>query len=148
MKFSQKNIENWRSWKTQFFWVGHFDFFFWIFAFCFISMKKSQSLLFSKDGSKFWWLPLFPAHEVLGQHLCTRLYILDQKSVWWLFFWFIQFFFIKIIAHVSRKWLIIFMTLIFLSIAIHTTYFYIINKLHFTRLRLCRCQSIGLTLDI
>ena len=26
MKFSQKNIENWRSWKTQFFWVGHFEF--------------------------------------------------------------------------------------------------------------------------
>ena len=27
MKFSQKNIENWRSWKTQFFWVGDFFFF-------------------------------------------------------------------------------------------------------------------------
>ena len=24
MKFSQKNIENWQFWKTQFFWVGHF----------------------------------------------------------------------------------------------------------------------------
>ena len=28
IKFSQKNIENWRFWKTKFFWVGHFDFFF------------------------------------------------------------------------------------------------------------------------
>ena len=28
MKFSWKNIENWRSWKMRFFWVGHFDFFF------------------------------------------------------------------------------------------------------------------------
>ena len=31
MKFSQKNIENWQFWKTQFFCVGHFDFFFRIF---------------------------------------------------------------------------------------------------------------------
>ena len=28
MKFSQKNIENWQSWKMTFFWVGHFEFFF------------------------------------------------------------------------------------------------------------------------
>ena len=28
MKFSQKNIENWRSWKVTFFLGGHFDFFF------------------------------------------------------------------------------------------------------------------------
>ena len=27
MKFSWKNIENWRSWKSTFFWVGHFAFF-------------------------------------------------------------------------------------------------------------------------
>ena len=27
MKFSQKNIENWRSWKMSFFLVGHFEFF-------------------------------------------------------------------------------------------------------------------------
>ena len=40
---------------------------FWIFFsrknffFCFIPMKTSQSLLVSKDGSKFWWLPWIPA---------------------------------------------------------------------------------------
>ena len=28
MKFSQKNIENWRSWKMSFFLVGHFEFLF------------------------------------------------------------------------------------------------------------------------
>ena len=28
MKFSQKNIENWRFWKMTFFWVGHFEFYF------------------------------------------------------------------------------------------------------------------------
>ena len=38
-------------------------------------MKSSQSFLGSKDGSKFWWLTWFPPHEVLGQHLCTGLYI-------------------------------------------------------------------------
>ena len=26
MKFSWKNIENWRSWKMRFFWGGHFEF--------------------------------------------------------------------------------------------------------------------------
>jgi hypothetical protein len=28
MKFSQKNIENWGSWKMTFFLGGHFEFFF------------------------------------------------------------------------------------------------------------------------
>ena len=28
MKFWQNLLSFWRSWKTQFFWVGHFDFFF------------------------------------------------------------------------------------------------------------------------
>ena len=45
------------------------------FFFCLIPMKTRQSLLVSKDGSKFWWLPWFAAHEVLDQHLCTALYI-------------------------------------------------------------------------
>ena len=38
-------------------------------------MKNSQRFLDSKDGSKFLWLPWFPAHEVLGQHLCTGLWL-------------------------------------------------------------------------
>ena len=42
-------------------------------------MKSSQRFLGSKDGSKFWWLPWFPAHEVLGQHLCTGLYTWAQN---------------------------------------------------------------------
>ena len=56
MKFSQKNFENWRFWKMHFFWVGHFEFFFSKkkFFFCFFPMKISQSLLVSKDGSRFW----------------------------------------------------------------------------------------------
>ena len=35
--------------------------------------QSSQRFLGSKDGSKFWWLHWFPAHEVLGQHLFTGL---------------------------------------------------------------------------
>ena len=35
-----KNIENWRNWKTLFFWVGHYDFFFQkYFFFCSIPSK-------------------------------------------------------------------------------------------------------------
>ena len=30
---------------------------------CFIPMKISQSVMSSKDGSKFWWLPWFAAKE-------------------------------------------------------------------------------------
>ena len=62
MKFSWKNIENWRNWKTQFFWVGHFEFFLSkkkIF-FCLILIQISHNLLGTKDFSKFWWLPWFP----------------------------------------------------------------------------------------
>ena len=58
MKFSQKNIENWRFWKMTFFWVGHFEFYFFkkkIF-FCFILMKISHKLCVRMDGTQFLWL--------------------------------------------------------------------------------------------
>ena len=52
LKFSPKKIENWGSWKSQFFWVGHLDFFFFLsHFFCYITMKIS------------WWLPWFTAKE-------------------------------------------------------------------------------------
>ena len=44
-----KKIENRGSWKSQYFWVRHFDFFY------FIPMNISQHLQVSKDGSKFCW---------------------------------------------------------------------------------------------
>ena len=53
----KKNFENWESWKSQFFWVGHLEFF------CFIPIKISLHLQCSKDGSKFRWLPWFIAKE-------------------------------------------------------------------------------------
>ena len=43
----EKNIENWRFWKSHF-WVGHFEFSF----FCFFHIKRRQSFLLTKDGSK------------------------------------------------------------------------------------------------
>ena len=44
------NIENWRFWKSQFFWVGHFELFKKkkTYIFSVIPMKTSQSLLVSK----------------------------------------------------------------------------------------------------
>ena len=51
------------GWKTQFFWVGHFKFFFSKknFFFCFILIQISHNLWCTKEFSKFWWLPWFPA---------------------------------------------------------------------------------------
>ena len=78
MKFSQKNFENWRFWKMHFFWVGHFDFFFSkkkIF-FGFFPMKISQSLLVSKDGSKFWSSQMwqhFLTHTKHSRGECTNI---------------------------------------------------------------------------
>ena len=91
MKFSQKNVENWRFWKTQFFWVGHFGFFFKKFFFCFLPMKIGQSFLGIKDGSKFWWLPwskITPSKHFSRQCRCwkrPKLHQNDQisqRSIW------------------------------------------------------------------
>ena len=38
MKFLKKNIENWQRWKMTFFWVGHFEFFFFKKKFFFASL--------------------------------------------------------------------------------------------------------------
>ena len=45
--------------KPSFFESAILDFFF--LNFCLIPMKISQSFLCIKDGSKFWWIPWFPA---------------------------------------------------------------------------------------
>ena len=76
MKFSWKNIENWRSWKMTFFWVGHFEFFFSKkkFFFCLILIKTCQSLLVSKDGSKFW-------SSQMWQHFLTQTKHFDRECI-------------------------------------------------------------------
>ena len=76
MKFSQKFFENWRFWKTQFFWVGRFGFFFQKKnCYCFIPMKIGQSFLGIKNGLKFWWLPWFPAKNHSPQTFQPAVYI-------------------------------------------------------------------------
>ena len=73
MKFLRKNNENWWNWKMSLFLFGHVEkkiskkkFFF-----CFIPMKTCQSLLVSKDFSKFWWLPWFPAPNSTCLNICN-----------------------------------------------------------------------------
>ena len=76
MKFSQKNIENWRSWKTQFFWVGHFEFYFsnFFIFFCFIPMKISHKLCVRMDGTQFLLLLWFTAKNEGGNHIIAWVY--------------------------------------------------------------------------
>ena len=88
---SDKN-ENWRtqlSDKNEKWWIEARDFVLglriernrYLFAWTddprrYIALQKStvQCKCWPKNGSNFWWLPWFPVHEVLGQHLCTGLY--------------------------------------------------------------------------
>ena len=37
-------------------------------------LKTRQSLLVSKDGSKFWWLPWFPAKNHMDKTFLSRVY--------------------------------------------------------------------------
>ena len=46
MKFSQKNIENWRFWKMTFFWVGHFEFHFFKKNFFFPSSQQKLAHIY------------------------------------------------------------------------------------------------------
>jgi len=76
MKFSWKNVENWRSWKMRFFWGGHFEF------------SKSAILNFfllhlCEKSSPFIWGVIFFCtmdgfsrilEKKLSELLCTRLY--------------------------------------------------------------------------
>ena len=59
----------------MFFWVGHFDFFFSKIFFCFFPMKISQSLLVSKDGSKFW-------SSQTWQHFLTHAKHFEGECMW------------------------------------------------------------------
>ena len=82
MKFSRKNIENWRSWKMSFFWVGHFEFFFSKKKYfcCFIAMKISHKLCVRMDETQFlllWW---FTAKNERGNHKWAWVYIFKYVS--------------------------------------------------------------------
>ena len=79
---SQKNIENWRFWKTQFFWVGHFGFFFSKKKiFCFIPIKISKKFLDIKDETKFWWLLDFQPKITQPKHFCPQCKWLVNRKI-------------------------------------------------------------------
>ena len=88
--FSWKFFENWRFWKFQFFWVGHFEFFFQKKRdfFCFFPIKISPNLHGRMDGSKFWCFPWFPENSLLCVIIRYTVYIVinishpDSKGVW------------------------------------------------------------------
>ena len=80
MKISWKNIENWRSWKTRFFWGGHFEFFE-------SAILNFFLLHFSEKRSPFIWGIIFFCtmdgfsrilEKKLSKLLCTRLYLFDS----------------------------------------------------------------------
>ena len=63
------------GWKTQFFWVGHYDFFFKNKNFSVSNLLKLVTSLWdTKDGMKFWWLPWFPAKNNSCQLIWPSLY--------------------------------------------------------------------------
>ena len=77
MKFSQKNFENWRFWKTAI--LKNWPF--WIFFakknffFCFIPVKISHKLCGRMDGTQFWCFLWFPANSLLCVIYCYTVYI-------------------------------------------------------------------------
>ena len=50
-----KNIENWQFWKTQFFWVGWFDFFFQYFFFASSPWKLVTNFVLERMGLLWWF---------------------------------------------------------------------------------------------
>ena len=76
MKFLKTNIENWRFWKSQFFFESA--------IFCFIPMKTSQSFLVSKDQAKrdniFWHRPNILRLSVSSRVLIKVSYFFCMKK--------------------------------------------------------------------
>ena len=72
MKISWKNIENWRSWKMRFFWVGHFEFFFAS------SQWKKQTFHMRYHFFSTLWM-VFPES---WKRSCPNFYAHDCTSVW------------------------------------------------------------------
>ena len=82
MKFSQLFFKNWRFWKTQFFWVGHFGFFFFkLFFVCLIPMKTATNYV-------NWWDSILMLSLVSSKFLAMRnitLYSVWKKGLrYWL----------------------------------------------------------------
>ena len=89
MKFWRKLLSFWRCWKTQFFWVGHFEFFSKKrFFFCFIPMKISHKLYIRIDGTQFLWLWCFtaknhsPPQNISAGSVCTSFIMYIFETSW------------------------------------------------------------------
>jgi hypothetical protein len=54
---------------------------------CFIPMKISPDLWNSKDFSKCWWLPWFPAPNNTCLLICNTVYILWNRSIFFTLYW-------------------------------------------------------------
>jgi hypothetical protein len=78
IKVLRKKFEKWRFWKTPFFWVGHFEFFFWIF-FCFASSHENQSKLLGYQG----WVEILMIPLVYSKRISVRNNLSHSVSVIW-----------------------------------------------------------------
>ena len=74
MKVWHKLLSFWWWWKTQFFWVGHYDFFFKNKNFSVSNLLKLVTSLWdTKDGMKFWWLLWFQLKTTYA----------NEYDLWW-----------------------------------------------------------------
>ena len=95
-----KLLSFWQRWKTQFFWVSHFDFFSKKdFFFCFIPMKISHKLCVSMDGTQSFNIMMVYSQKLVResyncmsvvQFLKTHILIFNKafkKSAFVVIFW-------------------------------------------------------------
>ena len=69
MKVSQKNIENWGSWKSKFFLISHFEFYFFKKKFFLLHLNIYRiAWIF-----RFWWLPWVPAQNNTCLKICNTV---------------------------------------------------------------------------
>ena len=81
LTFWWKNIENWRFWKSQFFWVGYFDIFFQKIFFCFISIKTRHKLRERMDGTQLLLLSFFSSQQQPTQNIFWGSVVESQNNL-------------------------------------------------------------------
>ena len=75
LKFSQKNIENWWSWKSQFLWVDHFEFFYLLHPYSY----QSQFMWY-QEWDKILMITLISSKKL---RVCNNM----GNTVLWSFCW-------------------------------------------------------------
>ena len=82
MKISWKNIENWQSWKTRFFWGGHFEFLsrpFWIF-FASSHLRKQPVSMRYNFFLHYGWFFQNLGKEAVRTFMHTTVHFLHDNS--------------------------------------------------------------------